>query len=50
MQFLLEGIIRNNSVKLFCIWTSGSGVVESHLSRALATSIFGQAGPFVQFL
>ena len=27
MQFLLEGIIRNNSVILFCIWTSGSNVV-----------------------
>ena len=27
MQFLLEGIIRNNYVKLFCIWTSVSDVV-----------------------
>ena len=24
---LVEGIITNNSVKLFCIWTSGSGDV-----------------------
>ena len=46
VQFLLEDIIRNNSVKLFCIWTSGSDVV---LSRVLATPLFGQAEPFVQF-
>ena len=25
MQFLVEDIMRNNSVKLFSIWVSGSG-------------------------
>ena len=24
-SILVEGIMRNNSEKLFCIWTSGSG-------------------------
>ena len=24
VQFLIEGIMRNNSVKSFCFWTSGS--------------------------
>ena len=48
-----NGIIRNNSVKLFLIWTSGSGgnVFKRHfLSRGLAAPLFGGAEPFVQFL
>ena len=42
--------MRNNSVKLFRIWTSGSGdVVKDFLSRALSALMFNPAEPFVQF-
>ena len=44
--------MRNNSVKLFSIWTSGSGgnVIKRHfLSRPLAAPLFVGAEPFVQF-
>ena len=49
---VVKGIMRNNSVKLVWIWTSGSGgnVIKRHfLSRALAAHLFGGAKPFVQF-
>ena len=49
---LVEGIMRNNSVKLFLIWTSGLGgdVLSKHfLSRALAAQMFSGAESFVQF-
>ena len=46
MQFLLEDIIRNNSVKLFCIWTSGSDVV---LSRVLATPLLAKRNHLCNF-
>ena len=45
--------MRNISVKLFGIWTSGSGrnVFKRYfLSRALEALLIGQAEPFVQFL
>ena len=44
--------MRNISVILFRIWTSGSGedVVNSHFSSgALVTSSFSGAEPFLQF-
>ena len=49
---LVVGIIRNNSVKLFCIWTSGlvgNAVNRYLLSRALVVFLFNQAESFVQF-
>ena len=49
---LVEAIMRNNSVKLFWIWTIGSGgnVIEIHfLSRALAAPLFSGVEPLVQF-
>ena len=49
---LVEAIMRNNSVKSFLIWTSGSGgnVIKRHfLSRALSTPLFGGGESFVQF-
>ena len=49
---LVMVIMRNNSVKLFLIWTSGSGVnvIKRHfLSRALAAPLFGGVEPFVHF-
>ena len=49
---LVKGIIRNNSVKLFWIWTSGSreNVIKRHyLSKALTAPLFKWAKPFVQF-
>ena len=49
---LVKGIIRNNSVKLFSIWISGSreGVIKRHyLSKALTAPLFGGAKTFVQF-
>ena len=49
---LAKGIIRNNSVKLFRIWTSGSreNVIKTHyLSKALKTPLFSGAKAFVQF-
>ena len=51
MQFLLEGIIRNNSLKLFCLWTGPVFQMsfKDILSRALETLLFGEAEPFVQF-
>ena len=48
---LVKGIIRNNSVKLYSIWTSGSreNVIKRHyLSKALTAPLFGGAKPFVQ--
>ena len=50
--FLVAGIMRNDSVKLFRIWTSGSGgnvIYLYFLSRALAVLVFGGVVPFVQF-
>ena len=47
---MVKGIMRNNSLKLFRISTSGSvgNVIKRHfLSRALAASLFGGAEPFV---
>ena len=44
--------MRTNSVKIFRIWTIGSGgdVIEKRfLSGALAALLFGVAEPFVQF-
>ena len=44
--------MRNNSVKLFRIWASGSGgnvVSKDFLSRALVALLFGVAEPFMQF-
>ena len=49
---LKEGIMGNIHVKLYEIWTSGSGgyVVLIHfLSRALAALLFSGLEPFVQF-
>ena len=49
---LIEGISGNTNVKLFLIWTSGSGgdVVKRHLlCRALKSFLFSGAVPFVQF-
>ena len=37
---LVEGIKRNNSVKILCIWVSGS---------ALASLLFSRAESFMQF-
>ena len=47
----VKSSVRNNSVNLFCIWTSGSGgdVVKSILSRALAVPLSRGGEPFVQF-
>ena len=43
--------MRDISVKLYWIWTSGSGgiVLIYFLSRALVADVFGGAEPFVQF-
>ena len=43
--------MRKISVKLFLIWTRGSGdaVQKYFLSRALAAHLFSGAEPFVQF-
>ena len=43
--------MRNNSVKLFSIWTSGSGnaFYQYVLSGALAALLFSGTEPFVQF-
>ena len=44
--------MRNNSVKICCFWTSGSGgngIKRYFLSRALAATLFDGAEPFVQF-
>ena len=44
--------MRNNSVKLFLIWTSGLGgnaVLRYFLSRNLAALLFSRAEPFGQF-
>ena len=48
---LKEGIMGNIHVKLYVIWTCGSGeVVYRHfLSRALATHLFSGLKPFVQY-
>ena len=49
---LVEGIMRNNSVKLFWIRTSGSGgnaAKRYFLSRALVALLFIRAEPFMQF-
>ena len=48
---LVKGIMRNNSVKLFWIWTSGLGadVVKNILSRGLAAPVYAGADPLVQF-
>ena len=49
---IVKGIMRNNSLKLFRIWISGSGgnVIKRHfLSRALAAPLFGGAEPFCNF-
>ena len=49
---LKEGIMGNIHVKLYEIWTSGSGgdVVERHfLSRALVASLFSGLEQFVHF-
>ena len=49
---LKEGIIGNIYVKLYEIWTSGSGgdIVYRHfLSRALAAPLFSGLEPFVQY-
>ena len=48
----VKGIIRNNSVNLFWIWTSGSreNVIKTHyLSKALKAPLFGEAKAFEQF-
>ena len=50
-EILVECIMRNNSVKLFSIWVSGSGVtcrLKVFLSGALAVLQFGAAEPFMQ--
>ena len=46
---LVEDIQRNNSVKLFQVWTSGSGDVFYRyvLPGALAALFFSEAEPFV---
>ena len=49
---LVKGIIRNNSVKLFRFWTSGSkeNVIKRHyLSKVLTASWFGGVNLFMQF-
>ena len=49
---LFKGIIRNNSVKLLKIWTSGSRenfIKRHYLSKALTAPLFGRAKQFVQF-
>ena len=49
---LVKNIIRNHSVKSFCIWTSGSRetVIKRHyLSKPLTAPLFGGAKPLVQF-
>ena len=40
---LVEGIMRNNSVKLFCFWTSGSGGNTFKIFL-----IWSSGGPFVK--
>ena len=46
-----DSIMGNIHVKLYEIWTSGSGdIIERYfLSGALATLLFSGAEPFVQF-
>ena len=44
---LKEGIMGNFQVKLYEIWTSGSG--GDFLSRALAGPLFSGLEPFVQY-
>ena len=42
--------MRNNSLKLFRIWTSGSGenvIKRLFISRAMTAPLFGGAEPFV---
>ena len=48
---LKEGIMGNIHVKLYEIWTNGSGdVVSRHFfSRALAAPLFSGLEPFVQY-
>ena len=52
---LVEGMIRNNSVKLFLIWTSGPNQwfrrcpLQDFLSRTLAALMLGGAKPIMQF-
>ena len=48
---LVEGLMRNTTVKLFRIRTSGSGEAFKRyfLSGALAALLFSDAEPFVQF-
>ena len=48
---LKKGIMGNIHVKLYQIWTSGSGdvVYRRFLSRALAAPLFRGLEPFVQF-
>ena len=43
--------MRNISVKIFCIWTIGSGdvVLRYFLSKALAALLLGGVEPFMQF-
>ena len=47
----VEVIKRNHSVKLVCIWTSGSGAefLRYSLSGAMVALLFSGAEPFVQF-
>ena len=47
-----KGIMRNNSMKIIRIWTSGSGgdiTLKYFLSRSLATHSFGGEELFVHF-
>ena len=49
---VLEGIVRNISLKLFCIWTRGSGddvFLRYFLSTALVALLLSGAKTFVQF-
>ena len=41
--------MRNISVKLFSIWTSGLDDFKDFLSRALAALMFSRLEPFMQF-
>ena len=49
-SILVEDIMRNSSVKLLWVCTSGSGdvILRHFLSRALAVPLSSQAEPFVQ--
>ena len=51
MLFLVEGIMRNNSVKLFCLNLDQWFIcrLKDFLSRALEVLVFSGAEPFVQF-